>query len=90
MHPTQQKILQLAEKQDISNLTLRAMGELVGIKNSPQIIKHHLQQLKIKGLLNDEKFIKPYSISDVDGIKCINLPIVNPYKLREFLMNSCK
>jgi hypothetical protein len=50
MHHIQVKILELAKQEDIGLLTLRAIGEKVG-DSQPQKIKHHLEQLKKKGLL---------------------------------------
>lgn len=50
LHPLQEKLLKLAAKQDLSGLSLREIGELVGDR-APQKIKHHLQQLEKRGLL---------------------------------------
>lgn len=54
MHPIQEKILNLIEEKDISGMTLRAIGALV-LEDSPQKIKHHLQQLERKGLISINK-----------------------------------
>src|SRR3989344_3416042 len=55
MHPIQEKILKLMDRQDVSKLTLRAIGSLVGEENKPQKVKHHLSQLAKKGLIRLDK-----------------------------------
>lgn len=50
MHTLQEKLLQLASVHNLSGLTLREIGELIGEKH-PQKIKHHLEQLVQKGLI---------------------------------------
>lgn len=45
MHPTQQKLVELIDKEDISELSLREIGRRIGISN-PQVVKHHLEQLR--------------------------------------------
>ncbi len=54
LHPIQEKLLRLAKNRNISNLSLREIGELVGDR-SAQKIKHHLQQLEKKGLLRIDR-----------------------------------
>lgn len=50
MHTLQEKILKLADKVNLADLTLRELGEKVN-ENHPQKIKHHLNQLLKVGLL---------------------------------------
>lgn len=50
MHKTQQKLLKLAKKRDISKMGFREIGRELGIVN-PQTIIYHLEQLKKNGLL---------------------------------------
>lgn len=52
MHKTQEKLLELAEKENLAAYSLRKLAEMIGesVKN-PQKIKHHLQQLFDKGLI---------------------------------------
>lgn len=50
MHPTQRRILELAERQNIGRLRLREIGSMVG-EPHPQKIKHHITQLQRKGML---------------------------------------
>ncbi len=54
LHPIQEKLLRLAKNRNISALSLREIGELVGDK-SAQKIKHHLQQLEKRGLLKIDR-----------------------------------
>ena len=54
MHEIQIKILKLAQEKNLAKFTLREIAELIGIK-SPQMIKHHLQQLEKKGLIRIDK-----------------------------------
>ena len=52
MHPIQQKLLELSADTNLARITLRAMAARIGMPGeSPQKIKHHLQQLQKKGLL---------------------------------------
>ncbi len=55
LHPTQQAILELAEKENIGELSLRQIGQRVGIPNSPQMVKYHLSQLEKRGLIKIDK-----------------------------------
>ena len=54
MHKTQQALLRLSKERNLASLSLREIGELIGIK-SPQIIKHHIEQLKSKDLLDKDR-----------------------------------
>jgi repressor LexA len=51
MHIIQERLINLADNYNLSDLTLRKIGELVHEPNSPQKIKHHINQLIGKGLL---------------------------------------
>lgn len=78
MHPTQQKILNLAKKVNLSGKGPREISRLLGEEMHPQIVKHHLEQLKKKGLIyvdlknNDTKVAKLGAFK-ID--KLFNLPI---------------
>jgi repressor LexA len=50
MHTTQEKILELAKHNDLTHLSYREIGDLIG-EGHPQKIKHHLFQLLNKGLV---------------------------------------
>lgn len=55
MHSTQQKILQLFAHGPLVGLTLREIGARVGEPNSPQTVKHHLDQLAAKGFIRIDR-----------------------------------
>ncbi|MBN1258852.1 hypothetical protein JXA05_03795 [Candidatus Peregrinibacteria bacterium] len=55
MHHIQQKILALAKIEDIGKMTLREIGIKIGQGPQPQKIKHHLEQLKKRGFLKEDK-----------------------------------
>lgn len=55
MHSIQQKLLTLIEKSPLEGLTLREIGAKVGEPESPQKIKHHLDQLAAKGFIVIDK-----------------------------------
>lgn len=50
MHTIQEQILDLAAKEDISNLGYRKLGERIGVSH-PQQVKYHLQKLISSGRL---------------------------------------
>ena len=54
MHEIQQKLLKVAKDKNLGQHTLREIGSFIG-ERSPQKIKHHLQQLEKKGLININK-----------------------------------
>ena len=88
MHIIQEKILKLAKKQDLTGLTLRKLGELVGEPGSPQKIKHHLDRLVAKGLLlvdADGKSMRPASSGLDEKSKIASLPIVGSANCGEAL-----
>lgn len=50
MHPIQEKLLNLSKGTNLAQITLREMASAIGMAGeSPQKIKHHLQQLEKKG-----------------------------------------
>lgn len=63
MHPLQEKIIVVSKKHNLSRLSLRELGALVGEKH-PQKIKHHLNQLYQKGFLTSKR-----DLNIVDSIK---------------------
>lgn len=62
MHPTQQKILELAKTMKINYKNPRVIGGIIGVQN-PQNVKHHLEQLKTKGFIN---------IDTISGVVTVN------------------
>lgn len=78
MHLLQQKILQLAERMDISKIGLRKLGAMIG-EAHPQKVKHHLEQLiKTGHLLQNKKTlaIKTVKSAIQKSADFFNLPIV--------------
>ncbi len=52
MHPIQRKLLALSKSTNLAQITLRQIAVEIGLAGqSPQKIKHHLEQLQRKGLL---------------------------------------
>lgn len=79
MHPLQQKLLSLAEQHNLGALTLREIGELAGGANSPQNIKHHLNQLAKRGLIKIDKQnekIERIQAGENEESGLISIPIV--------------
>jgi len=60
MHPIQKRILKLIEDNPLENISVRQIGLLVGVEH-PQMIKHHIEQLEIKGLARYDKINKKLS-----------------------------
>lgn len=60
MHQIQKKILLLVANQPLSNISIRQIGLLVDVEH-PQAIKHHLEQLEIKGLVKYDRDSKTLS-----------------------------
>lgn len=57
LHTLQEKLLALAEKHDLANMSLREIGKLVH-EPAPQKIKHHLMQLEKNGLIQMDRLSK--------------------------------
>jgi SOS-response transcriptional repressor LexA len=56
MHPIQEKLLMLAKRENLAQLSLREMGAAIDLPaESPQKIKHHLSQLEKKGFLSIDR-----------------------------------
>ncbi len=51
MHPIQQQLLELAASRDLSALSYREIGRILGVAHA-QTIKYHMQQLQKNGLLS--------------------------------------
>src|SRR5258708_25788991 len=57
MHTIQEKLLHLAEKQNLADMSLREIGKHIN-ETSPQKIKHHLLQLEKNGLIQLDRLTK--------------------------------
>ena len=56
MHPIQEKLLELSKRHNLAQISLREMAAAIGLPaESPQKIKHHLQQLEKKGFFTINK-----------------------------------
>lgn len=56
MHKIQEKLLELSKKPGFGDMSLRAMATEIGLsQESPQKVKHHLQQLEKKGFFTLDK-----------------------------------
>ena len=78
MHRLQQAILELASKKSLEGMTLRQIGDHIGEKH-PQKIKHHLNQLRAKGLLVSGDKPRSVKIGVVQGkgqTKMLSIPIL--------------
>lgn len=54
MHPLQERLLELTTSRELGKMSLREIGELLDSAH-PQTIKHHLQQLEQKGLVEVDR-----------------------------------
>ncbi|OQP67642.1 LexA family protein [Niastella populi] len=54
MHPVQQKLLKLADTSNLGALPLRDIAKIIN-EDHPQTIKHHLEALEKKGLIEWDK-----------------------------------
>lgn len=50
MHSIQQKLLRLAETYNVGNMSFREVAKIIG-EEHPQLVKHHLEQLEKKELI---------------------------------------
>lgn len=56
MHPIQEKLLNLSKGANLAQISLREMASAIGMPGeSPQKIKHHLQQLEKKGFFSIDR-----------------------------------
>ena len=78
MHHLQEKLLKIIEEKNIGGLTLREIGEMIN-EDLPQKVKHHLQQLELKGFIiidtKNKKIGRSNSKSATQNI-FISIPIV--------------
>ena len=78
MHETQTKILKLAKTKDVLNMKLTDLKELLGV-NHVQKVKHHLEQLKKKGLIYSDSKSGHSKVADTEAFEInemFNLPIM--------------
>lgn len=75
MHWIQKNILALTRQRDIEGMKLRELGELVGEKH-PQKIKHHLNRLRVKGLLGQNKALEQTTKIALENHQMFSIPIL--------------
>ncbi len=80
MHILQKKIMQVAQKADLSGFGLRKLGNLIG-ESYPQKVKHHLMQLETKKYVQLDagknrivEVLKKDKIKK--GVKLFSIPVV--------------
>lgn len=56
IHPTQQRLLSFLKNRDgsVKNLSLRDIGEKIGVGRRAQVVLHHLNQLEKKGIIRED------------------------------------
>jgi len=56
MHTIQQKLLELSKEKNLAQMSLREMADAIGMPDeSPQKIKHHIEQLEKKGFITIDR-----------------------------------
>ncbi len=78
MHETQEKLLELAKKKDVFSMKLVDLKELLEVDHV-QKVKHHLEQLKKKGLLYPDSKTQKAKVAEPEGFEIneiFNLPIM--------------
>ena len=78
MHPVQQKLLRLADTYDLGGMTLREIAKIIN-EEHPQTVKHHLEQLEKKSLIEwdkQKKIIKKSASGVVTNSDFIIVPVL--------------
>jgi SOS-response transcriptional repressor LexA len=78
MHVIQQKLLRLAETYNLGNMPLRDIGKIIG-EDHPQLIKHHLEQLEKKELIEwdkERKIIRRRGIGAISNADFLTVPVL--------------
>lgn len=80
MHINQSKLLQLAQRRNLANMTLREIGLESGIGEHPQLVRHHLHQLVANGFLVVDKASGKMSLASTakqdDSSRLLSIPIL--------------
>jgi len=72
MHIIQQKLLRLAETYNLGNMPLRDIGKIIG-EEHPQLIKHHLEQLEKKEMIEWDRELKTITRRNIGAISNADL-----------------
>jgi len=78
MHPIQQKLLKLIDTYNVGNMSLRDLAKIIG-EEHPQLVKHHLEQLEKKELIEwdkKNKVIKKMAIAVSTNIDLVIIPVL--------------
>lgn len=78
MHPIQEKLLKIVTQKNLTNMTLREIGDLIK-EPLPQKVKHHLEQLEKKGFISFDrknKIISKTKNSSRTPSPFLSIPIV--------------
>lgn len=78
MHSIQEKILKIADHNNLSKMSLRKIGKLVNV-DSAQRIKHHLYQLEKKGLIvfdQGKNILRKVKSGEIQNTNLIAVPIL--------------
>jgi SOS-response transcriptional repressor LexA len=78
MHPIQQKLLKLSETYNVGNMSFRDVARIIG-EEHPQTVKHHLEQLEKKGLIEwdrDNKVVIKKALGVVNNIDFTIIPVL--------------
>lgn len=78
MHPIQEKLLKLIDQKNLSDMTLRDIGELIK-EPLPQKIKHHLEQLEKKGFISYDRKNKAIARTKTKSTKTspfLSIPVI--------------
>lgn len=78
MHVIQQKLLRLAETYNLGNMPLRDIGKIIN-EDHPQLIKHHLEQLEKKGMIEwdkEQKIIRRRGIGAISNADFLTVPVL--------------
>lgn len=83
LHPIQQDLIKLSETQDLSKLSLRDIAKLINLsENQPQRVKHHLDQLQKKKLIDlsnkySDNIVKRFNyLKSQASLDLINIPVL--------------
>lgn len=77
MHEIQKKLLSLAQHDDIADMSLRRIGERIGVEHAAQV-RHHLNQLIGQGYLSENaegKMVAAESLSE-NSINLLSVPFM--------------
>ena len=78
MHSIQEKLLKILDQKNLTNMTLRDIGELIK-EPLPQKVKHHLEQLEKKGFVSYDRKTKTISRAKLKSKQLspfVSIPIV--------------